>query len=474
MLTTRNKPDEHATNTIQIEDRVFCSKCNKGFKRKAILKSHILTKHLGYKASCPVCKKNFISVSVVNRHLRVVHSILNHKKFNIILENESNTPVCFQAAEDVSLTLRESGYQAAKSFPCMVDALKLKENITFGKHIVATNDIDVGKTVLISPAYASIEYVSSRPDSCFQCGGFLSNRIQCQYCIDVYFCSTKCSLSRDHRMNCNKKFNQSDCKTVRLVTKIIDIASKSISDVNIFLEFCKGILLNNKKTKDCKPPFSQYGEILQLKGIAEKNHVSIAKRVVNCVKSLPQFSSFNSAECDRTLFYVAYQHTTTIALNTFSEETVLTKGGIFTRFSIHDILSRVNHSCAPNLHHCIDDNNITYCVVIRPIKEGDQLFINYLGEMKFATDDDRQIYLKENWGFNCKCEKCRLKFFACNGNDGMDQSYYYIKQNFDQLQSHNLKELKTECVKYLNKYGGSWTKTVEFVTYCIIQIIHNS
>lgn len=219
---------------------------------------------------------------------------------------------------------------------------------------------------MISSAYASTEYLKSHANSCFQCGK-QTKRIQCQYCFNVFFCSKKCASNRVHRKNCNKMFNQSDCGTVRLVTEIINTASNAISDMNIFFEFCAGIF--NKKTKDCQPPYSQYGEILQLKGKAEQQHVSIAKRAVKCVKCLPQFSSISTADHDRILFYLAYQHTTTIAMNSFSENIELTEGGILKRFSIHDILSRINHSCAPNLHHCIDDKDVIHCIVVRPIKK---------------------------------------------------------------------------------------------------------
>lgn len=437
-----------------------CDYCKKCFVRKDLLRHHMLSKHIGYKVQCPICRKDYVSVGVKNRHLRAVHNINNYKKLKITSENDTNS----LKTQEVETASFENSFHLDNSFPFMVDALKIKKNATFGKHITASCDIDVGKTVMISSAYASVQYLSSRPDSCFQCGK-PTKKIQCQYCINVFFCSKKCATNRIHRNNCDKTFDRNDCKSVRLVTAITDTATKSISDINIFFDFCAGILLNNKKTTNCRPPFFQYGEVRRT-CFHEDEHASIAKRVVKPIKRLPQFSSISATKHDRILFCLAYQHTTTINMNTFSEETVLTKGGITTRFSIHGTLSRFNHSCAPNVHHCIDDKSITHCITVRPIKEGDQLFINYLGEMQFNTDKDRQKYLKDLWGFYCKCDKCSMNLFY----DELDSSFFTIERHFEEK---NLKALQAESIKYLEKYGSRFSKAVEFVVNSLIHVIHN-
>lgn len=174
-----------ATQIKQLGERVFCSRCNKSFKRKATLKDHILTNHLGFKVPCPVCGKKYTSISVVNRHLRVVHNISSHRKINPekVSSSVSEPPGCFQAVQNAPSSFEQLGFKPSKSFPVMSDVLKVEENKTFGKHLVAACDIDIGKTLMISSAYASVEYVSSRDSLCFHCGK-QSKQIQCQYCID--------------------------------------------------------------------------------------------------------------------------------------------------------------------------------------------------------------------------------------------------------------------------------------------------
>lgn len=152
---------------------------------------------------------------------------------------------------------------------------------------------------------------------------------------------------------------------------------------------------------------------------------------------------------------MALRHAASIELNSFSEKFVVSEGGICTRFTIYDVISRVNHSCAPNLHHFIDDNNIMHCVAIRPIKRGEQLFINYLTGLDIDNTQERRMYIEETWQFNCQFNKCSTEPSI---GDQEDTSYRYIKRNFNQFK--NVNRLQQECVKYLQKFGHTWSISV--------------
>lgn len=146
---------------------------------------------------------------------------------------------------------------------------------------------------------------------------------------------------------------------------------------------------------------------MKLKGIDEDINSQIARRVVMYSIMLhPQLEAFNSPNVKRLLFNLAYRHVNSIAMNAFSEEVKSSIGGICTRFYIFDILCRINHSCSPNVEHYRDDDDRTYCKVIKPIKAGEQLFINYLIHMEFQSIKERKQYIKQTWDFDCKCEKC--------------------------------------------------------------------
>lgn len=295
-------------------------------------------------------------------------------------------------------------FERNSAFPCMANVIELTENPTFGKHLISKRDIDVGRIVMATEAFASIQYLECAASGCFHCGKETSTKIQCQHCINVHFCSEACSLNEIHRTICNPLFSHTDSEEVRFATEIIRTALSRFPDTKTFLDFCRSVLFGKmNQPPQNQPPYSQYGEILRLKEKSEPDHLSMARRAAQCIR-LSQVD-LDHDDFERILIHLSYRHITSLAQNSFTEETTVSRGGISTRFSLYDILSRFNHSCSPNLHHYIDENQITCCVVIRPIKKGDQVFINYLGEMKLSGTD-RQKYIKEKWDFECQCAKC--------------------------------------------------------------------
>lgn len=297
--------------------------------------------------------------------------------------------------------------EADTTFPSMSKILSRKENQTFGKHIVANADINVGKMVIAAHPFASIEYLSCTGPGCFVCGKASEFKIKCSHCIDIWFCSNRCRANKLHQTKCDRRFQSCDCQIIRLTTEMITVACNLIGDIMTLLEFCSGILFTNKNHMKCQPPFSHYGEILNLKGQENLVKSSIARRAVKHVMQLPKMGALSPSDYQkRILFSMAYRHANCIALNAFSEDVAWTDGGTCTRFYIFDIISRINHSCDPNIDHFLDDDDVTYFIANRHIKEGEQLFVNYTLGKEFQSDQDRKQYIKEVWNFECECSLC--------------------------------------------------------------------
>lgn len=461
------------TKALKPPDKVFCFFCNKSYKRRPILEHHIKTKHFKYRVSCPMCSKKLTSTSVLRRHMANVHAIRSYTKMNVTFSPSLELfQPCYEESNSGVLPYMNMSFERDTAFPSIANVLMSKENELFGVHMVAKCDIDVGKVVIVSNAFASIECVSSVDSCCFQCGRPQNNEfLRCPHCIDTFFCSKKCSLSKTHLSKCNKIFNSNDSYIIRLATEIIKNAFEMAENTDIFIEFVKGVLFRKIKYKECQPPYSFYGEILSLKGLSENDHSIMAHRVVQCSLDLPKISCSKKTDLKRVLFSMACRHIAAIKINSYSEDIPVSKG-VCTRFAIHDVLSRVNHSCTPNIHHYYDRDNIIRCVTIRPIKKGDQLYMNYLGELQFDDELSRKCYIQKHWLFNCKCDLCCHNTHASQP----DPSYDYIKLNFKKNKAKNSQHicnLAQECQTYLNKFGHLWSDAISFVVSCFIFVIHN-
>lgn len=379
---------------IRHQKEHVCSRCSKVYRRRNSLFQHIQSKHLNVRVTCTICTKKYISISVRNRHLRKVHGITQ----------TSNSKV--PSSPDI-VQLTELSYEPDVAFPCMVNILSLKANKAFGFHIAATQDIAAGDVVIATHPFAVIDYLECTGSGCFKCGNVPKSKIQCENCINVFFCSNSCKSSRTHRTKCDKRFDRNDCRIIRLATQIITVVINVVSDIKTLLEFCRGLLYSKKKSKQCRPPYSTYGEILQLQEHHDSDNASKARRVVKHVmRQLESLDSVDTESLERILFNLAYRHVNSILINAFAEENICSKGGVYTRFFMFDVASRLNHSCDPNVEHYTDDDEMTYFVASRTIKAGEQLFINYLCETEFQTTKERKNYLKQHWNFDCTCSKC--------------------------------------------------------------------
>ncbi|KAI1340959.1 SET domain-containing protein [Xylariaceae sp. FL0016] len=79
--------------------------------------------------------------------------------------------------------------------------------------------------------------------------------------------------------------------------------------------------------------------------------------------------------------------------------------GVSTFRSLYSIVSRINHSCRPNLAYYFDSSTFTHNVIaVRTIEAGEELTVSYIDP--FLTHAQRQALLHSTWGFHCACDRC--------------------------------------------------------------------
>lgn len=223
------------------------------------------------------------------------------------------------------------------------------------------------------------------------------------------------------------------------------------------IAFCQNILFEGKLPAQYDPPHSEYAELMCLKRGNDTDH-TVAQHVAEIIMKQPEFEGTNN---ERILAMIAHQHATTILVNAFDEEKDITKGGTLHTFTMFDFMSRVNHSCSPNVYHIINDMDITDAIaVLNAFKKGEQILISYLGDNYIDDDLDRSRYILEHWNFNRRCGNCNSKDIL----DVQDALFRSIESAYNQDDSLDVEVLQKKCSKYLTKYGHNYSKSVDYVS----------
>ena len=71
---------------------------------------------------------------------------------------------------------------------------------------------------------------------------------------------------------------------------------------------------------------------------------------------------------------------------------------------LFELISTINHSCAPNCVIKFVSSSVATVTATRPLRPGDELLICYADAM--APVDERQRQLVA-YGFTCACERCQ-------------------------------------------------------------------
>lgn len=369
---------------------------------------------------------------------------------------------------------------ADKKMPCIADVLEITENEEFGRHVVAKYDIDVDKVVLVSDIFASAT-VSNTLSSCSYCNKIEQNFIACDECPNAMFCIDSCSDRNDvHQLECGSIFQLIGDTEMKLPVQTILMAIKMFPTVKDLMDFVGTCIKNNELPKKVKDLKSRYALFLKLSQNLSSLHLYPAYSVYTTLMNIHRVNSlFDTKQKRKFLMHLTIHHITIIRTNQFRHERKNIGAHKMRTDYVYDVLSLINHSCSPNLFNYSTPDNIGYCMTVRPIWKGEQVFINYLGNDTRMSRVERQEKLKLAWNFDCKCEKCKsdqtFETDVVNADMEQDASYQYVsttcqrakcKVNNSNCGKRQL--LKNECVKFLNKFGHlTWSREIQIVTNCL-------
>lgn len=364
------------------------------------------------------------------------------------------------------------------NFMCMANVLEIRNNAEFGRHIVAKTDIDAGKIILVTEVFAS-STLSENQICCRNCNKAEQNLMPCKNCVNTMFCCGTCSERKGvHELECCSFFHVIGDTSLKLPMQTILMAIEMFPSINDLIKFVACIVNENKLPKSAKDLKSRYGLFLKLTAYTDEERIYPAYQTYTTLMLIPQLKRlFNSASKRKFLMHLTLHHISVIPQNSFHHER-FNRDWVLTDY-IYDVLSLINHSCVPNVFNSSTSDEIGYCITVRPIQTGEQIFINYLGNECKESVEHRQKALK-TWGFDCKCAKCESQ---SNSNSSFrfdsvkmktNPSYKYITQN---CQKSYCKEsntdfgirprLKSECVNFLQQFGHlDLMPEITFVRHC--------
>ncbi|XP_037050263.1 SET and MYND domain-containing protein DDB_G0273589-like [Bradysia coprophila] len=341
---------------------------------------------------------------------------------DIELAKKSNYPRSqldqLEKRKNICLNLIESGAQVQlfqpkldfpshEKYPGMANVLEFDRNDKYGRHLVATADIDVGQLILLEKCFAT------RTDECYRdcniCMNVQQNLVPCPKCTKALFCHDSCVNNRIHPFECDiYPILESHWEVLSMGLRVFLVGLSLFSNADELINFVEETFTKEDSfqlsTNDAK---SQYAFCLQ--NLKEKFELSeIAQRLENALGDIGplmygaciahnHFNTFFTTEKHRRfLMHLLCHH---IILGQLSR----------IRVDFPVIVQYFNHSCVPNMNTFLVDGYVIG-VTFRPIRKGQQVFKCYLDPSQPQMSyDQRQQYLLERYAFQCECERCMVK-----------------------------------------------------------------
>ncbi|XP_031623772.1 uncharacterized protein LOC116341058 [Contarinia nasturtii] len=365
-------------------------------------------------------------------------------------------------------------YPSDCNFSGMANVLEIRNNNEFGRHIVAKCNIDAGKVILVNDVFASATTTASQL-YCRNCNRTEQNLVPCPNCTHTMFC---CGQKSIHQLECCTIFHVIGDTTLKLSIETILMAIDMFPSIKELKKYIEKVLKENHVPKMAKDPMSRYGLFLKLTQSFEFERIYSSYQAYTTLMALPKVNRlFNSKEMQTFLMHLTLHHHSIIPKNSFHHER-FNRDWIWTDY-IYDVMSLINHSCVPNVFNFSTSNEIGHCVTVKSIQEGEQIFINYLGNECKKSKDSRRKALKM-WGFDCKCVRCEApRRPSLRSNDDnkkiiVDPSFKYIMENCQKSYCRESNcdfgirpKLKRECVQILQRFGHLvLTPEINFVRHC--------
>ncbi|OXU16761.1 hypothetical protein TSAR_010123 [Trichomalopsis sarcophagae] len=323
-----------------------------------------------------------------------------------------------------------------ETIPSASDAISIKYTNVFGRHLVASRDIDVGEILVIEKPYASVLSSPNIYTHCSQCFKRTWDSIPCDKCIYAMYCSEKCrseAWQQYHDIECSIKgyligLRMNDLSGLSLKLAILAVREsgsirklrKKIRKIDNCEDYLmKSISEDGIYHSDEYRPF--YSLVTHEQNRKRYDLLALSLNTAITLYYLFSFTSFlgDNTMKDLSALYenedamflgkLIAKHHMQLELNDHQFNEVYNGENIKIGSVIGSVTSLLNHSCNPNVGRCsrLQDSVLQQVIIaLHPIKEGSQILDDYGCNFAFTLKSERDKYI-ERFFFKCNCIACK-------------------------------------------------------------------
>ncbi|XP_037038003.1 SET and MYND domain-containing protein DDB_G0273589-like [Bradysia coprophila] len=377
---------------------------------------------------------------------------------------------------------RKLSYDADESFPCMANVLQIMSDDNGNFYTVAKEDIGVGQTVVIEPAFTSYLYMHYG-HKCNICLKERSNLRPCKNCTSAMFCSDDCERHYLHELECNLKFcehsqtNGQILEGVRLIILIVN----QFANANELIDFVEQVMRDRYELPTSLADFkSQYRAFLKCSTNSEfiksDNYLLVTYCTYTFIMTVPKVNEwFPSPLHRRFLAHLIGQHVRVFEMNSIRTTYLNDKNTMLAYMGLMNLFFR--HSCAPNILNCECDGHNSF-VTIRPVKKGDRLQISYVDPR--ASQAKRQLDLQNRYQIKCNCMRCNYSSTTpasderkqISSDPNFNEIVHFDVENLYVSSAEESLKIIEKCITSLEKCKDiSWCTEIEQIVDVFIKVL---
>jgi len=320
-----------------------------------------------------------------------------------------------------------------------------------GRGIKAARDFKVGNLILKAEPFAFVIFDHMAEHVCHHCFNMVVRDRQGQPTTQLLRCSS-CKFARYCSRECQKKawsMHKKECMAIKR------IAPRTASDE---VRMVSQILWKQAERGEKRAKSEELCRVEELCDHLNDMSFEDVNKLEEQSKEIGDYFGYenlpDSDEYIDHLFGI-------VSCNGMSITDM--RGLQYLGVAIHPTLNLINHDCNPNVVAVSCGPNI-FVRAIKPIKEGDELFISYIDTS--ATSETRKNILKDQYYFDCTCKMCES-----GEKDELKSAYVMPKEDVSEKRSTYIEKNTDIMMKKIesSKKVQAWERVAAQAGGCLLQ-----